>query len=347
MPIPPGALDGLSDDLVFRLFLHAPFETHGTLHVVCRRLKTLLRSREFRKQRVDSGLAEYGLVVAGGVRNGTGSIADCSVFTCGRWRSITPLSGPRMTACSAIVEDEDGQPEMWVMGGVDGGNVVLATVEAYNPRTNTWRSCLPLSLRRMNAVAGVVGGRLVVAGGRASVGRLTSVEAYTPTGWIPLPHLPHAANAATACVLNGRLYVMGGLDCNKLQVLEMSEENEFTWTVKAELPSSRFDAASAAVDGKLWLIGGTANWLASNSVLIYDIDADSWVTGPSLPRATYGVRAAALNGEVLVIPADTAAGARGHYAVIPGNWVFRGAAWVDVPGGRAAVLSASAPILLG
>ena len=47
-------------------------------------------------------------------------------------------------------------------------------------------------------VAGVVGGRVVVAGrrgGRASgFVDLTSVEAYTPTGWTPLPPLPHATN---------------------------------------------------------------------------------------------------------------------------------------------------------
>ena len=40
---PPCALDGLSDDLVLRLFSRAPFMAHGTLHGVCRRLKTLLR----------------------------------------------------------------------------------------------------------------------------------------------------------------------------------------------------------------------------------------------------------------------------------------------------------------
>ena len=79
------------------------------------------------------------------------------------------------------------------MGGEDGEGI-LATVEAYNPRTNTWRSCLPLSQRRTGAVAGVVGGRLVVAGGYGvGDGALTSVEAYTPTGWTPLPPLPHAA----------------------------------------------------------------------------------------------------------------------------------------------------------
>ena len=172
---PPSALDGLSDDLVLLLFSRAPFMTHGTLHVVCRRLKTLLRSPEFGQQRVETGLVEHGIVIAGGYRNGP--TADCSMFTGGRWRPIAALSGPRGRACSAIVEDEDGQPAMWVMGGYDDDLNVLATVEAYNSRTNTWRSCLPLSQRRWGAVAGVVGGRLVVAGGfAAGVGELTSVE---------------------------------------------------------------------------------------------------------------------------------------------------------------------------
>ena len=110
------ALHQFNDGLVRRLFLRAPFETHGKLHVVCRRLKALLRSREFLQQRVDSGLAEHGLVVAGGYQDGRPT-ADCSILINGRWRSIAPLSGPRAHACSAIVDDEDGQPEMWVMGG--------------------------------------------------------------------------------------------------------------------------------------------------------------------------------------------------------------------------------------
>ena len=119
------------------------------------------------------------------------------------------------------------------MGGDDGANI--PTVEAYNPRTNTWRS-LPLSQRCL-AVAGVVGGRLVVAGGYVDGGD-RHVEAYTPTGWTSLPPLPHAARDATACVLNGRLYVMGGEDCDKPQA-RWSEENGFSWTVKAERRSAR------------------------------------------------------------------------------------------------------------
>ena len=124
---PPSALDGLSDELVFLLFSRAPFSTHGTLHVVNRRLKNLLRSSEFRQQRVECGTAEYGLVLAAGVRHDLSTITECSMmrteFGLRRrdvvaWRPIAPLSGEHSFGCSAILENEDGQPEMWVMGGM-------------------------------------------------------------------------------------------------------------------------------------------------------------------------------------------------------------------------------------
>ena len=299
-------LDRLSDDVVLCLFSRAPFTTHGKLQAVCRRLRTLVRSREFLQQRVDSGLAEYGLVVAGGARGGE-PLAECSMLSSERQRLITPLLGPRECACSAVVEDEDGQPEMWVMGGWSRGGVV-ATVEAYNPRTNTWRSCPPLSQRRAAAAAGVVGGRLVVAGGSAiGADAFTSVEAYTPTGWTPLPPLPHAADGATACVLNGRLYVMGGIFCNKLQVLEMSEENEFTWRVKADLPEECCGAVSCVFEGsQLLLIGGSSIGIfPTTTVSIYDPASDSWAAGPELPHPRR-YTAITHEGQVRLLP-DSAA----------------------------------------
>ena len=60
--------DGADAPLVVLALARAPFMTHGTLRVVCRRLRTIIASRAFREWRVERGLAEYGLVVAGGVR---------------------------------------------------------------------------------------------------------------------------------------------------------------------------------------------------------------------------------------------------------------------------------------
>ncbi len=211
---PPVGIAALPDRLVIRAFLSAPFVAHGSLHAACRRLKSILRSDAFRDQRLESGWAERGVVLAGG-RRAFGAVAECCMLCKSRWRPVAPMRGPRSDACSVVIDNE-----MWVMGGVDDGDRTLATVEVYSPKTNSWRPCTPMSQRRRNAVAGVVGGRLVVAGGFCDGhGHLTSAEAYTGTGWTPLPPMPHVADMATACVLNGRLYVVGGAGSSTVQVL--------------------------------------------------------------------------------------------------------------------------------
>ena len=164
---------------------------------------------------------------------------------------------------------------------------------------------------------------------------LTSVEAYTPTGWITLPPLPHAASEATACVLNGRLYVMGGTNCDKLQVLEMSEENEFTWTVKADMPSVRCDAASAVVHGKLWLMGGLVEYFEDTAtVTIYDPATNTWDAGPELPQPG-PYHAAILDGELRV----------GNQQA--GTLRYNGTAWVGAGGAPLRRRGACASVLLG
>ena len=86
------------------------------------------------------------------------------------------MSGPRASACSVIIDNE-----MWVIGGCDDERNELATVEVYSPKMNSWRPCTPMSRRCCGAVAGVVGGRLVVAGGYCDGQGLSPAEAYTGT----------------------------------------------------------------------------------------------------------------------------------------------------------------------
>ena len=107
----PEGFDALSDDLVLRALLRAPFVCHGTLHAVCHRFKSLLRSDDFRKQRLEYGLAEYGVVVAGGNQDRRPT-DDGWMVSEGRWREIPPMSVPRADACSVIIDNE-----MWVNPG--------------------------------------------------------------------------------------------------------------------------------------------------------------------------------------------------------------------------------------
>ena len=338
----PVGFEALGDDLVLRACLRAPFMTHGSLHAVCHRFKSLLRSDDFRKQRLEYGLAEYGVVLAGGARYKS---TDCWMLSEGQWRSIPSMSGPRYHTCSVIIDNE-----MWVMGGEYGGP--LATVEVYSPKTNSWRSCTPMSQRRTGAVAGVVNGRLVVAGGYCGHHDLTSAEAYTGIGWTPLPPMPHAALFATACVLNGRLYVIGGVGSNRLQVLEMTEENGLSWSRKADLPANRSFAASVVHQDRIWVMGGKLNDRPTTSVLTYDAGADVWGTGPPLPAPCACCRAAPLDGGVFLFDhrrsLRPAAGAHRATPVGLTAYAYKNAAWSEAARPpRAVFVSACGGVLLG
>ena len=197
--------------------------------------------------------------------------------------------------------------------------------------------------RRLGAVAGVFGGRLVVAGGfgdhdfLCDDGPLSSAEAYTGTEWTQLPPMPHNAYMATACVLNGQLHVMGGYESNKLQVLEMTEENGLSWSRKADLPAARALAASAVHEGKIWVMGGNVDGEATASVCVYDPSDDTWAAAPPLP---YGIQAHILpallnsNKEVVLL-----ADARGllRFDRRRTQWVEDGGRHIDLaPGGPGA-----------
>ena len=107
----------------------------------------------------------------------------------------------------------------------------------------------------------------------------------------------------------------------------MSEENEFTWTVKADLPAVRNHSTSAvARDGKLWLIGGLdEHGDGTDTVFIYDPEHDSWAPGPTLPFILRGGRAAMHSGELHVMTRSWYPEDRVRFCI------YRDGAWLEVP----------------
>jgi hypothetical protein len=104
---------------------------------------------------------------------------------------------------------------LYVMGGltnIGGVNVYLASVEAYNPVTNTWTPKAPMPTARANLATVVVNGIIYAVGGWNGTA-LATVEAYNPTTdtWTSAPSMPTARRAVAAGEVNGVLYAVGGV----------------------------------------------------------------------------------------------------------------------------------------
>jgi N-acetylneuraminic acid mutarotase len=75
-----------------------------------------------------------------------------------------------------------------------------------------------------------------------------------------------------------------------------------SWMTGASLPTARSEIAGAALDGKIYVIGGFDNsGRSSDSVEVYDVIADKWTTGGPLPQPLDHTAVASFDGKLYVV----------------------------------------------
>jgi len=85
-----------------------------------------------------------------------------------------------------------------------------------------------------------------------------------------------------------------------LSVISVAEEGK--WTEKAKMPAPRRSAAAAAVDGKIYVIGGTdTTWNALSTVEAYDPVEDKWTKKANMRTPRFRLSACVVNGKIYAI----------------------------------------------
>ena len=151
------------------------------------------------------------------------------------------------------------------------------TVEAYDPVTNTWSTKAPMPTPRERFAIAVVNGVIYLIGGLVPDGmgfvmETAGVEAYDPAtnSWTTKAPMSSARSRATASVLNGIVYVIGGQSSTKVQAYDPATNS---WTTKASTLSFNV-GTSAAVGGIIYTVAGNFE--------TYDAASNSWVENPAL-----------------------------------------------------------------
>jgi N-acetylneuraminic acid mutarotase len=79
-------------------------------------------------------------------------------------------------------------------------------------------------------------------------------------------------------------------------------DEDGSWRFKADMPTARYFLAAAAVNGKIYAIGGhdtSDNELDTNEE--YDPATNSWISEANMPTARYKLAAVAVNGKIYAI----------------------------------------------
>ena len=110
------------------------------------------------------------------------------------------------------------------------------------------------------------------------------------------------------------------------------------WAVGTAMPLARAEQAVAALNGKVWVLGGwPPGRLTSNLVQIFDPATSRWSLGPSLPQPLHHTHAAAVGGKLYVIGGETDGALTGR----PGKEVAN--TWVHDPAAGGWVARAPMP----
>ncbi len=223
----------------------------------------------------------------------------------GTWSSAAPITaGPRQEV-SVVVLDR----EMIVLGGFDDALTIVPSGEAYDPATDTWRSIAPMPQRMHHANAGVIDDKIYVAGfltGRGFIpdGRGFVYDPDTDTWDAIAPMPPGTERGASAPgVIDGKLYIAGGLRGSAVADTSVYDPQTDAWTELSPMPHGVDHATAATFDGKLYVFGGRFRNIERhvNHVQIYDPATDSWSLGTPMPTSRAGLASAVLGGRVHVL----------------------------------------------
>jgi len=226
------------------------------------------------------------------------------------WLARTPMSTARTWASAA---EYGGQ--IYVFGGLNN-TTKLASVERYDPASNTWASRTGMPSARYAASAVTLNNKIYIIGGvNASSQILNLVEVYDPItdSWAGAAPMPTARTRLAAVAgPDGKIYAIGGSTSSTLDlvgytnVVEVYNPATNSWASAAPLTTSRVGLAAAVSGGQIYAFGGygkhpsyTARYQLS--VEVYNPVTNTWGSSPSMKTGRYGLAAVSTSSGLIYL----------------------------------------------
>lgn len=215
------------------------------------------------------------------------------------------------------------------------GITMLAGAYTYNPTGaiggttfdwSRWQEVVGLPEVRNYLMAGSVGGKLYVAGGRnnSSPNVSSKVYSYTGSGWMEEATMPRAMADSGYAVFNDSLYIVGGATTNNVWSTNLVYRfNGTSWSSAATLPAPRAIMGVSVVGTNLYSVGGAHPFTSQTNV--YRFNGSTWAEVAGLPTNRRALAAATLGTNVYAIG--------GYDSTFRTNvYRFGGTTWTQVRG---------------
>jgi N-acetylneuraminic acid mutarotase len=236
------------------------------------------------------------------------------------WQTMAPAPEPLAEAESIGVGGK-----LYIFGGynVTTPNYLATTAaESYDPSSDTWTSIADVPQPLTHAGIASDGTSIYLAGGYLtdySTGQQTfgnsnvwryDIASNTWSAFVPLP-APVAAG--TLVLLGTQLHFFNGVDPSRTGqtehwVLDLTNPNP-QWTDSTPVPFSRNHVVGAALDGKIYAIGGqpgTDDAAPASNVLVWDpANPGTWTAVASLPEPISHAAVGVIDGKIILAGGTT------------------------------------------
>ncbi len=198
--------------------------------------------------------------------------------------------------------------KIYAIGGLNGNDEPISTVEEYNPTTNTWANKRSMPTPRSGFATAVYQNKIYVIGGSIGNGYVGNNEVYDPqlNTWTTETSMPTPRADFGANVVNDAIYLIGGKRYSssapfytETGINEVYYPSNDSWSTKTALPTPVQGYGSAVIANKIYVIGGSSQptSLGPTSIVnnnqVYDAQTDQWTLAAPFPNVvSYGAAAA-------------------------------------------------------
>lgn len=252
------------------------------------------------KQRTPTGPSL--IYVAGGyLRHSLGHM-ECFNIQEQSWTTLVDLPMPRSGLGAVFI-----QGLFYAVGGRNNcpeGNQDSDALDCYDPVTNIWKTCTPMSTPRSRVGVGVMDGMLYAVGGCHSATLHNSVERYKPeeNTWESVQPMATRRIGVGVAVVNRLLYAVGGFDGTcRLSSAECYHPENNEWITLASMNTPRSAAGVIALEQYVYAVGGYDGSDQLKTVERYNIETNEWEYVASMRSPRSALSVAVLEGKLYAL----------------------------------------------
>ncbi|MFW6271665.1 MAG: Kelch repeat-containing protein, partial [Desulfosalsimonas sp.] len=269
------------------------------------------------------------------------------------WKEMTNTQSG-LIAGAAVAYDE----KFWHFGGayVDDPSYATDATRYYAPRNDTVTDIEPMPEKRLFHDAAVYDDSIYVLGGSDQNGEIqANFWRYDPVEdfWQSMEdNLPVSLAALQAVSLDGTLYAIGGDSSDSIG----GDSSDYTdafyayngdgWKKKESMKRARAYHGAVAVNGKIYVFGGSNSTGILSSCEVYDPQTKNWSDLPDMPIALEGFDITT-DGDYIYIIGGNAGSYISPYILCfdpeSRGWTYQADTLFDLPRGRAYASAAFLP----